>query len=215
MNKTALRWLLGLALVAAVGIALAMSERFDAAALQAWVEAAGAAGPLLFMALYAVATVLFLPGADITLAGGALFGPLWGHAVELDRRDRWRRAGVPHRPVPRCGLGGAACRAAPAVPDLRLNGHPEHRLPNTLHVSFPGVSGRALLGEVADVVAASVGSACHSEHDAVSGVLAAMGADAARAAGAVRLSVGRGTTLEEVERAADALARAWRQTHTR
>lgn len=78
MNKTALRWLLGMALVAAVGIALAMRERFDAAALQAWVEAAGAAGPLLFMALYAVATVLFLPGAVITLVGGALFGPLWG-----------------------------------------------------------------------------------------------------------------------------------------
>lgn len=78
MNRTALRWLLGLALVAAVGIALAMRERFDAAALQAWVEGAGAAGPLLFMALYAVATVLFLPGAVITLAGGALFGPLWG-----------------------------------------------------------------------------------------------------------------------------------------
>ena len=102
-----------------------------------------------------------------------------------------------------------------AVPDLRLNGHPEHRLPNTLHVSFPGVSGRALLGEAADVVAASVGSACHSERDVVSGVLAAMGADAARAAGAVRLSVGRGTTLDEVERAADALACAWRLTHTR
>jgi cysteine desulfurase len=72
-----------------------------------------------------------------------------------------------------------------------------------------------LLGEAADVVAASVGSACHFERDAVSGVLAAMGADAARAAGAVRLSVGRGTTLEDVERAADALACAWRQTHTR
>ncbi|MBE0547585.1 MAG: cysteine desulfurase [Rubrivivax sp.] len=102
-----------------------------------------------------------------------------------------------------------------AIPDLRLNGHPEHRLPNTLHVSFPGVSGRAMLGEAADVVAASVGSACHSERDAVSGVLAAMGTDAARAAGAVRLSVGRGTTLDEVERAADALACAWRQMHTR
>jgi cysteine desulfurase len=102
-----------------------------------------------------------------------------------------------------------------AVPGLHLNGHPEHRLPNTLHVSFPGVGGRALLAEVAEVVAASVGSACHSEHDTVSGVLAAMGADAARAAGAVRLSVGRGTTLEEVERAAEALTCAWRQMHTR
>lgn len=39
-----------------------------------------------------------------------------------------------------------------------------------------------------------MGSACHSEHDAVSGVVFAMGVDAAQAAGAVRLSVGRMTT---------------------
>ncbi|MBW6495024.1 MAG: cysteine desulfurase [Burkholderiaceae bacterium] len=106
-------------------------------------------------------------------------------------------------------------RLAATVPKLQLNGHPEHRLPNTLHVSFPGVSGRALLGAAADVVAASVGSACHSEQDAVSGVLAAMGFDSARAAGAVRLSVGRGTTRDEVERAAEALACAWRQLTAR
>jgi cysteine desulfurase len=84
-----------------------------------------------------------------------------------------------------------------SIPDLQLNGHPEQRLPNTLHVSFPGVSGRAVLAEAADAVAASVGSACHSEHDAVSGVLAAMGVDAARAAGAVR-SVRRMSTLDDV-----------------
>lgn len=106
-------------------------------------------------------------------------------------------------------------RLAAAVPGLQLNGHPEQRLPNTLHVSFPGVSGRALLDEAGDVVAASIGSACHSEHDAVSGVLAAMGVDAARAAGAVRLSVGRDTTRDEIERAAEALARTWRQIRTR
>lgn len=78
MQRTALRWALGLVLLAAVGVALTQRGRFDAAALQAWVEGAGAAGPLLFMGLYALATVLFLPGAVITLAGGALFGPLWG-----------------------------------------------------------------------------------------------------------------------------------------
>lgn len=99
-------------------------------------------------------------------------------------------------------------RLAAAVPGLKLNGHPDDRLPNTLHVSFPGVSGRALLGEAGEVVAASVGSACHSEHDAVSGVLAAMGIDAARATGAVRLSVGRMTTADEVARAADGLIAA-------
>ena len=97
------------------------------------------------------------------------------------------------------------------VPGLALNGHPQHRLPNTLHVSFPGVSGRALLQAACDSVAASVGSACHSEHDAVSGVLAAMGLDASRAFGAVRLSVGRMTTVEDVRRAADGLMAAWRR----
>lgn len=78
MNKTAMRWMLGLALAVAIAFALVWRDRFDAAALQAWVEGAGAAGPVLFMGLYAVATVLFLPGAVLTLAGGALFGPLWG-----------------------------------------------------------------------------------------------------------------------------------------
>lgn len=100
---------------------------------------------------------------------------------------------------------------ATAVAGLQLNGHPEHRLPNTLHVSFAGVSGRALLAEAADAVAASVGSACHSDQDAVSGVLAAMGVDATRAAGAVRLSVGRMTTLQEVDHAARVLIAAWRR----
>lgn len=78
MNKTLIRWLLGLLLLAAVGVALVMRPNFDAAALQAWVDGAGLAGPLLFMAIYALATVLFLPGSIITLAGGALFGPFWG-----------------------------------------------------------------------------------------------------------------------------------------
>jgi uncharacterized membrane protein YdjX (TVP38/TMEM64 family) len=78
MTRTVLRWALGLALLAAFGVALTQRGRFDVEALQAWVEAAGAAGPLLFMAFFAVATVLFLPGAVITLASGALFGPLWG-----------------------------------------------------------------------------------------------------------------------------------------
>jgi uncharacterized membrane protein YdjX (TVP38/TMEM64 family) len=78
MKASALRWLLGLALLGLVGATLAFRDRFDAAALQAWVESAGTAGPAIFIAVYAVATVLFLPGALITLAGGALFGPVWG-----------------------------------------------------------------------------------------------------------------------------------------
>ena len=96
------------------------------------------------------------------------------------------------------------------VPGLRLNGHADQRLPNTLHVSFPGISGRDLLAEASNAVAASVGSACHSDQDAVSGVLAAMGFDAERARGAVRLSVGRTTQMDDIDKAAEALTAAWK-----
>lgn len=78
MKTTAIRWIVALTLLGLVGTAVAFRGRFDAAALQAWVEGAGAAGPVVFIAIYAAATVLFLPGAVITLAGGALFGPVWG-----------------------------------------------------------------------------------------------------------------------------------------
>jgi len=102
-----------------------------------------------------------------------------------------------------------------AIPGLMLNGDPDQRLPNTLNVSFPGTSGRGLLDRASHIVAASLGSACHSEHDAVSGVLAAMGLDAVRAAGAVRLSVGAMTTPDEVSLAANGLIEAWRMVARR
>ncbi len=97
------------------------------------------------------------------------------------------------------------------VPDLHLNGHPSARLPNTLHVSFPEVSGSELLRTAGADVAASVGSACHAGTTEVSGVLAAMGVDPMVAAGAVRLSVGVPTTEEEIKHAAAALSAAWRR----
>lgn len=102
-------------------------------------------------------------------------------------------------------------RLAAAVPGLALNGHPTERLPNTLHVSFPGVTGQALLAAAAGEVAASTGSACHADSHAASGVLGAMGISAEQAAGAVRLSAGLYTTEADIERAADALIPAWRQ----
>ena len=69
----------------ATGIALAIVYRdsFDAAALETWVKDAGAAGPILFMAIYAIGTVFFLPGSVLTLAGGALFGPVLGTFYNL------------------------------------------------------------------------------------------------------------------------------------
>lgn len=95
------------------------------------------------------------------------------------------------------------------IPELCLNGHPSERLPNTLHVSFPGVSGSELLRAVEADVAASVGSACHAGSNEPSGVLAAMKTDPAAAAGAVRLSVGYPTTEDEIAHAAAALSAAW------
>ena len=100
-------------------------------------------------------------------------------------------------------------RLAEAIPGLLLNGHPEQRLPNTLNLSFPSADGRDLLAHAAAEVAASVGSACHEDGDAVSGVLGAMGIEADRARGAVRLSLGRTSSDAEIERAAKALIAAW------
>jgi len=70
-------------LIIAIGIAISYRDQFDAAALEAWLDGTGAAGPLLFMLIYAAAAVLFLPGSVLTLAGGALFGPVLGTLYNL------------------------------------------------------------------------------------------------------------------------------------
>ena len=95
------------------------------------------------------------------------------------------------------------------VPQLALHGPKRERLPNTLNVGFPGLTGADLL-EAADVVEASVGSACHAGETRPSPVLEAMRVPLESARGAVRLSLGRLTTDEEIERAAAALVNAWR-----
>ena len=71
------------ALGVAVGLAYMARGQVDAGALEAWITSAGALGPMLYVASYAVATIVFLPGSVITLAGGALFGPLWGTLYSL------------------------------------------------------------------------------------------------------------------------------------
>ncbi len=99
-------------------------------------------------------------------------------------------------------------RLSEQVPGLVLNGHIEERLPNTLNVCFPDVSGTALLAATPQI-AASTGSACHDGNESPSAVLLAMGVPAEQAIGSVRLTLGRSTTDEEIERAAEALSRAW------
>ncbi len=95
------------------------------------------------------------------------------------------------------------------VPGIVQNGDPDRRLPSTLSVRFPRVRGAALLARVPEIAAAT-GSACHDGNDGAPAAIVAMGIPAAEAVGTVRLSVGRTTSLDEVEEAADLLAGAWR-----
>jgi len=117
------------------------------------------------------------------------------------------------------GLGAAAeiareCVGMPGVRNLRdlfwerlhdvfgakvvLNGHLTERLPNTLNVSFPGVNGHEVLSSLGGV-AASTGSACHEGGVELSPVLKAMGVSMKTGMGAIRFSLGRSTTQDEIE----------------
>ena len=78
-----------------------------------------------------------------------------------------------------------------------LNGHPTERLPNTLNVSFVGQVGAEILAGLTGV-AASTGSACHSGMVELSPVLKAMGIDPRVGMGAIRFTLGRDTTEDEI-----------------
>jgi len=79
-----------------------------------------------------------------------------------------------------------------------MNGHPTERLPNTLNVSFVGKIGSTILSSL-EGVAASTGSACHSGSVELSPVLKAMKVAPEIGMGAIRFSLGRTTTREQIE----------------
>jgi len=101
-------------------------------------------------------------------------------------------------------------RLEAAIPGIRRNGDPHHRLPNTVHVTIPGVAARDLLARLDGTVAASAGSACHADDEKPSGVLGAMGMSTPEALASIRFSVGKDTSLEEAGKAAAAVASAVR-----
>jgi cysteine desulfurase len=86
-----------------------------------------------------------------------------------------------------------------------LNGHAAQRLPNTLNVSFVGKVGADILGQLIGI-AASTGSACHSGRIELSPVLAAMSIPERIGMGAIRFSLGRGTTSDEIDQVIARLA---------
>jgi cysteine desulfurase len=86
-----------------------------------------------------------------------------------------------------------------------LNGHLIHRLPNTLNVSFVGRVGADILSRL-NGVAASTGSACHAGRVELSGVLKAMAIEPDVGMGAIRFSLGRATTREEIDAVVGLLA---------
>ena len=85
---------------------------------------------------------------------------------------------------------------------VRLNGHPQKRLPNTLNISIRGIVGEELLAATPEI-AASTGAACHSGSTEPSSVLLEMGISREWALGALRLTLGRWTNKQDVDAAAD------------
>jgi cysteine desulfurase len=93
------------------------------------------------------------------------------------------------------------------VQHVRVNGHPERRLPNTLSVSFAHLEANRLLAAM-EGVAASSGAACHADTVDVSAVLTAMHVPLAYAMGTLRFSVGKMTTQADIEHALELVVQA-------
>src|SRR6476660_5087309 len=131
------------------------------------------------------------------------------YSVGLGEACRLARTGLEKSPQIGAVADHLLRQLEQAVPGIVLVGHPTERLPNTLNVLFPGVSGRRLLQICPDVLASN-GSACHADNEEPSAILLALGIPPDQALGTVRLSVGRTTTIEDATTAAARLAEGWR-----
>lgn len=128
-----------------------------------------------------------------------------GAAAEAVRRglnEEAKRAGALRDRLERSLTG--------ALPDCRINGRRDQRLPGVTSITFPGVPADAVLAAMPDV-AASDGSACASGAPTPSHVLLAMGLSREDADSTIRFSLGYATTDAEVQHAAEAVVRAVRQ----
>jgi len=94
------------------------------------------------------------------------------------------------------------------ISSIRLNGHLQHRLPNTLSISFKGQEANRILEDIGLEVAASAGAACHADSVEISHVLEAMRVPLEWAKGTLRFSVGRMTTEAEIDKTIRLVAEA-------
>lgn len=83
MKNRTIKLILALILLTGIAVVVMYREQLNAEALEQWIQNAGGAAPILFMLIYALGTVFFLPGSLLTLLGGALFGPYWGTFYNL------------------------------------------------------------------------------------------------------------------------------------
>ncbi len=125
-----------------------------------------------------------------------------GKACEIARRDMEKN--IRHMRDTRDMLHNGLVEK---IKDVRLNGHPDRRLPNTLSLSFLGLNAGVLVSEIKDYLAVSAGAACHSGAVEISHVLGAMNVPAEWAKGTLRLTTGKMTTGKEIHRAVNVLSR--------
>lgn len=92
-----------------------------------------------------------------------------------------------------------------AIPSLVINGDLEHRLAGNLHISVPGVPNSAVIARIRHQLAISTGSACSSGVEAPSHVLRALQLPEDLVTGALRIGIGKFTTDDEIDRAAEIL----------
>ena len=96
------------------------------------------------------------------------------------------------------------------IPGAMLNGHPTQRIPGILNVSFSGIEGESLLMGLTEL-SLSTGSACSSDSDEPSYVLRALGRDTELAQSALRFSLGRYSSEQDIDRAIAAVTREVRR----
>jgi cysteine desulfurase NifS/selenium donor protein len=129
-----------------------------------------------------------------------------GKACEVAARDLTKN--IKHMQTMNDRLHHAITHDLKEIADLKVNGHPQRRLPNTLSISFANIEANTLLAQIESEVAASAGAACHSDEINISATLNAMRIPVSYAMGTIRLSTGRLTTAKEVDRAAKIISSA-------